>query len=500
MAGQVPYLFCLLALVLASMCFVSAKSSNLSVHFNRTSFPADFIFGTATAAYMIEGATNIDGRGPSTWDTFIKNHPEKIPDSPDAKNADVACDFYHRYKEDVQLLKKIGVDSFKFSISWSRVLPKGKVSGGVNPLGVKFYNDLINELLSNGIKPLAFLMHNDPPQALEDEYNGPLSTNFVNDFQDYADFCFKTFGDRVKLWATMNEPISISVNGYSTSTFPPGRCSSYVPNCTAAGDSATELYIVGHNFLLAHGAAVKVYRDKYQPYQKGKIGVATYSTWIDPKYETSSSREAASRFMDFVFGWFVDPVIFGDYPERLKSILGNRLPKFTEAQSKLLKGSLDFLGLSYYSAGYAETLPPANGVNVTFWTDVHANITSVNTHINSLSLCQPEGLRKLLLYIKEKYNNPVTFITENGIGDPDLIDITNDSGRIEYYYVHLLSISKAIKEGANVKAHYSWSFLDSFEWDASYFIKNGITFVDFKDNLKRHLKDSSYWFKKFLLK
>ncbi|XP_059441316.1 beta-glucosidase 17-like [Corylus avellana] len=425
-------------MALASKCFVSAKPSNDSIHFNRTSFPSDFIFGTASAAYMIEGATNIDGRGPSTWDTFIKNHPEKIADSPDAKNADVACDFYHRYKEDVQLLKTIGVDSFKFSISWSRVLPKGKVSRGVNSQGVKFYNDLINELLSNGIKPLVFLMHFDPPQALEDDYDGPLSTNFVNDFQDYADFCFKTFGDRVKLWATMNQPISISVNGYSTSTFPPGRCSSYVPNCTAAGNSATEPYIVGHNLLLAHGAAVKLYKDKYQPYQKGKIGVAAYSTWMEPKYNTSSSREAASRYMDFLFGWFVNPVIFGDYPEGIKSVLGNRLPKFTEAQSKLVKGSLDFLGISYYSAGYAETLPSANGVNVTFWTDVHANITNTG-------FIQPEGLRKLLLYIKEKYNNPVVYITENGIGDPDIIDITNDSGRIEYYYLHLLALTKAIK-------------------------------------------------------
>ncbi|XP_059441339.1 beta-glucosidase 17-like, partial [Corylus avellana] len=337
---------------------------------------------------------------------------EKIADSPDAKNADVACDFYHRYKEDVQLLKTIGVDSFKFSISWSRVLPKGKVSGGVNSQGVKFYNDLINELLSNGIKPLVFLMHNDPPQALEDEYDGPLSTNFVNDFQDYADFCFKTFGDRVKLWATMNEPISISINGYSTSTFPPGRCSSYVPNCTAAGNSATEPYIVGHNLLLAHGAAVKVYKDKYQPYQKGKIGVTTYSTWMEPKYNTSSSREATSRYIDFVFGWFVHPVIFGDYPERIKSVLGNRLPKFTEAQSKLVKGSLDFLGISYYSAGYAENLASANGVNVTFWTDVHAKTTSIHpilcTHdmMDIVDGSEPRPLKKIIDVEGKEIPNP----------------------------------------------------------------------------------------------
>ncbi|XP_059449563.1 beta-glucosidase 12-like [Corylus avellana] len=484
---QGPYLFCLLALVLASLTIVHAEHSSHTIEpFNRSSFPTDFIFGTATAAYMIEGATNIDGRGPCTWDIFVKRHPEKIRDG---KNADVACDFYHRYKEDIQLLKTIGLDSFKFSISWTRVLPKGKISGGVNPQGVKFYNDLINELLSNGIKPLVFLMHFDPPQALEDEYDGPLSPKFVNDFQDYADFCFKTFGDRVKLWVTMNEPIAMSIGGYSTSNFPPGRCSSYVPNCTAAGNSATELYIVGHNLLLAHGAVVKLYKDNYQPHQKGQIGLAMYSTWVEPKDNTSSSHEAASRYMDFVFGWFVEPVIYGDYPERLKFALGSRLPKFTEAQSKLVKGSIDFLGLSYYSAGYAKTVSPANGVNVTFWTDVQANITSTG-------YIQPEGLRKLLLYIKGKYDNPAIYITENGIGGRDLQDVA----RIKYYHLHLLSLSKAIKEGANVKAHYSWSFLDGFEWDNGYLIPNGLIFVDFKDNLKRHLKDSCYWFKKFLLK
>ncbi|XP_059438282.1 vicianin hydrolase-like [Corylus avellana] len=489
---QGPFLFCLLAL--ASLCIGSAKPNDNSIPFNRSSFPHDFIFGTASAAYMIEGATSIDGRGPSTWDNFIKKRPEKIHDG---KNADVASDFYHRYKEDVQLLKTIGLDSFKFSISWSRVLPKGKVSGGVNLLGVKFYYDLINELLSNGIKPCVTLMHFDPPQALEDEYDGPLSPKFVNDFQDYADFCFKTFGDRVKLWFTMTEPIALSVSGYGGGTFPPGRCSNYVRNCTTAGNSATEPYIVGHNLLLAHGAAVKLYKDKYQPNQKGEIGITFYTTGIEPKYKTSSSREAASRAMDFFFGWFADPVIYGDYPERVKSVVGNRLPKFTKVQSKLVKGSFDFISINYYSTSWVETAPSANGVNVTFWTDMQAILTNKK-------FTQPMGFRNLLLYIKEKYNNPAIYITENGIGDPDsslpFKDIQNDTGRIRYYALHLRSLLKAMEEGTNVKGYYSWSFLDSFEWDSGYLIRNGLTYVDYNDNLKRHPKDSCYWFKKFLLK
>nr|TKR65658.1 hypothetical protein D5086_0000319200 [Populus alba] len=351
-----------------------AKPSRYSMPFNRTSFPKDFTFGAGTAAYQSEGAAYIDGKGPSIWDTFTKQHPEKIWDH---STGNVAIDFYHRYKEDIQLMKKIGLDSFRFSISWSRVLPKGKISGGVNPLGVRFYNNLINELLANGITPFVTLFHWDLPQALDDEYSGFLSSKAVDDYLDYADFCFKTFGDRVKHWCTFNEPYSFSNNGYNGGTFAPGRCSNYVGNCTL-GNSGTEPYMVAHNLILGHAAAVKLYREKYQAIQKGKIGITIVSHWFLPKFNTTADRIAVSRALDFMFGWFARPITFGDYPDSMRSLVGNRLPKFTKEQSAMLKGSLDFLGLNYYTANYAESIPlTATGANLSYTDDRRVSQTRI---------------------------------------------------------------------------------------------------------------------------
>ncbi|XP_050284226.1 beta-glucosidase 17-like [Quercus robur] len=504
---QGTFLFFLLALACLSACTECAKLSHYSMPFNRSSFPTGFIFGAGSAAYQSEGAANTDGRGPSTWDIFTKKHPEKIADG---SNGDMADDFYHRYKEDIKLMKKIGLDSFRFSISWSRILPKGKLSGGVNAMGVKFYNNLINELLYNGIKPFVTLFHYDPPQALEDEYGGLLSPKIVNDYRDYVDFCFKTFGDRVKHWVTLNEPNNLGVNGYTSGTFAPGRCSSYLGNCTA-GNSATESYIVAHHLILAHGAAVKLYKDKYQPYQKGIIGITIVSHWFMPKYNTSACSEAASRALDFTFGWFAHPITYGDYPQSMKSLVGNRLPKFTEVESKLLKGSLDFLGLNYYTTNYAESAT-SNSVNISYVTDRRLTLTTEKngTPIGTPTALDwlyvyPKGIRELMLYIKKNYNNPMIYITENGVADENnsslpIKDVLKDSLRIRYHYAHLSYLSKAIKEGVNVKGYYAWSFFDDFEWDAGYSVRFGLTFVDFKNNLKRHLKYSAYWFKMFLLK
>ncbi|XP_075646079.1 beta-glucosidase 17-like isoform X1 [Castanea sativa] len=507
MAIQGPFLFCLLGLACLSAYTEAAKPSH-SKPFNRTCFPNGFIFGAGSAAYQSEGAAHIDDRGPSIWDTFTREHPEKIADG---SNGDVADDFYHRYKGDIKLMRKIGLDSFRFSISWSRILPKGKISGGVNPQGVKFYNNLINELLLNGIKPLVTLFHFDTPQALEDEYGGLLSPKIVKDYLDYVDFCFKTFGDQVKLWVTMNEPNGLCINGYTLGTSAPGRCSNYVGNCTA-GNSATEPYIVAHNLLLAHGGAVKLYKDKYQPYQHGKIGITIVSHWFVPKYQISANRKATYRVLDFLFGWFVHPVIYGDYPKSMKSLVGNRLPRFTEAQSKLLKGSLDFLGVNYYTTNYVESAPSSNGVNVSYVSDRQATLTTdkngtpigTPTALNWLFI-YPKGLRELLLYIKENYNNPVIYITENGMADANnrslpIKDALKDSLRIKYHYGHLSYLLKAIKEGVNVKGYYVWSFFDDFEWDGGYTARFGLIFVDFNNNLRRYLKHSAYLFKLFLLK
>ncbi|CAI0428024.1 unnamed protein product [Linum tenue] len=247
-----------------------AEQSRL-LPFSRASFPDGFLFGAGTAAYQSEGAASGDGKGPSIWDTFVKQHPEKIMDH---STGDLADNFYKKYKEDIKLMKKIGLDSFRFSISWSRILPNGKLSGGVNQVGVTFYNDLIDELLANGIKPLVTLWHFDLPQALEDEYGGFLSPKIVGEYLAYANLCFKTFSDRVKLWVTMNEPNGYAVNAYNTGNFAPGRCSKYVGS-------------------------------KYKSLHKGDIGITIVTNWYTPKYNTPSGRAAASRAIDFFFGWYV---------------------------------------------------------------------------------------------------------------------------------------------------------------------------------------------------
>ncbi|KAI9116551.1 hypothetical protein K1719_012718 [Acacia pycnantha] len=492
-------------LSLAEAAGGAVKPSPFSVPFNRTLFPSDFVFGAGSAAYQSEGAANIDGRGPSIWDNFTKHYPEKISDH---STGAVADDFYHRYKNDIQLMKKIGLDSFRFSVSWSRIFPEGR--GKVNDLGVKFYNNLINELLANGLTPFITLFHWDLPQALEDEYGGFRSPKVVDDFQEYANFCFKTFGDRVKNWVTLNEPYSFSVNGYNGGTFAPGRCSNYVGKCTA-GDSSTEPYLVAHHLLLSHAAAVKLYKTKYQAAQKGKIGITIVTHWFEPKSKAMVDRDAANRALDFFFGWYADPITHGDYPQSMRSFVGDRLPKFTKAESEILKGSYDFLGVNYYTTNYAENPLSTSTVNMSYFSDMRVTLSTTRNGLHvgtptalSWLFIAPKGIHQLMVYIKDKYHNPPIYITENGVAELNNAskpaqEAIKDSMRIRYHDNHLRNLLQAIKDGVNVKGYYAWSFFDDFEWDAGYTVRFGITYVDFKNNLKRYLKYSAYWLKMFLL-
>ncbi|KAB2602722.1 cyanogenic beta-glucosidase-like [Pyrus ussuriensis x Pyrus communis] len=251
-----------------------------SASLNRSSFPKGFVFGTVSSAYQYEGAANEGGRGPSIWDTYMHNHPGIS--SVLFVTGDVAVDEYHRYKEDVEIMKDIGLDAYRFSISWSRLLPDGKPSGGVNYEGIKYYKNLIDELLANGLKPFVTIFHWDFPQGLEDDYSSFLSPKVVDDFQDDAELCFRESGDKVKHWITLNEPLSVSKN-----------------------DSGTEPYLVTHHQLLAHAAAVKLYREKYQETQKGVIGIMLNSDWYVPVSEDRNEKDAATRALDLSYGWYV---------------------------------------------------------------------------------------------------------------------------------------------------------------------------------------------------
>ncbi|KAJ8643564.1 hypothetical protein MRB53_005312 [Persea americana] len=478
-------------------------------HLNRASFPPGFLFGTSSSAYQYEGAAATGGKGPSVWDTFTHRHPEKIIDR---SNGDVAEDSYHRYKEDVSIMKKMGLDAYRFSFSWSRILPFGNVRGGVNKEGIEYYNHLIDELISNGVEPLVTLFHWDAPQSLEDEYGGFLSSNIVKDFRDYANICFREFGDRVKHWITVNEAYRFSVGGYEKGNLAPGRCSSWEPGNCSAGNSATEPYIVGHNLLLAHATAVRLYKNKYQASQRGIIGISMVSKWFIPLDQSKANNDAAQRAIDFVFGWFMDPLNRGDYPTSMRSLVGQRLPKFTKEQSRMVNGSFDFIGLNYYTANYAVNNPHSDELHKSPSTDSHVSLTGKRNGIaigpqaaSPWLYIYPRGIRDFLLYTKNRYNNPVIYITENGMDEFNnetlpLQEALQDNMRIDYMHKHLSFVRTAIRDGVDVRGYFAWSFLDNFEWADGYTVRFGLNYVDFKDGLKRYPKSSAIWFQKFLQK
>lgn len=263
---------------------------------SRADFPPGFIFGTASSAYQYEGAVNEGQRGPTIWDTLTKRPGRVI----DFSNADVAVDHYHRYKEDVELMNDIGMDAYRFSISWSRIFPNG--TGEPNEEGLSYYNSLIDALLDKGIEPYVTLFHWDLPQALEDRYGGWLNSEIIEDFVQYAFTCFKEFGDRVKHWITFNEPYNFAIDGYDLGIQAPGRCSILSHVFCREGKSSTEPYIVAHNILLAHAGAFRAYEQHFKNEQGGLIGIALNSRWYEPFSNADEDTEAAARAMDFELG------------------------------------------------------------------------------------------------------------------------------------------------------------------------------------------------------
>ncbi|KAL7607444.1 hypothetical protein Lser_V15G18578 [Lactuca serriola] len=493
-------------------------------------FDPGFVWGTATSAYQIEGAVLEGGRQPSVWDTFCLKKAGAIDNEDNGNNA---INAYYKTKEDVQLMKKLGLKAYRFSLSWSRILPGGKLRLGINQEGVDYYNNLIDELKRNEIEPFVTLWHWDTPNALEEDYLGFLNEQIIDDFADYAEFCFWEFGDRVKHWITLNEPHSYASSGYGYGIHAPGRGGPQVdPELLAGnnlgtrsndivaprsfdnngvGDAATEPYIVAHNLLLAHAAAADIYKKGFQGSQGGVIGITLNQQFNEPLNAKSMvDQMAADRAMDFIFGWYMEPLFSGKYPDTMRELVGDRLPEFINNEPELLKNSYDFIGLNYYTARYATTAEP---------TDVVSYLTDSNVHQTEVGLdgeligpeggvdwfySYPLGIYKSLMQLKDKYGNPLVYITENGYADAMDIKLKIEEARIDnerivYYNTHLQNVLRAIGDDCNVKGYFAWSMMDNFEWHKGYSVRFGLFYVDYTHGkYTRYPKHSAIWFKKFL--
>ncbi|MEO0776867.1 MAG: GH1 family beta-glucosidase [Bacteroidota bacterium] len=449
------------------------------------SFPKDFLWGSATSAYQIEGAWQKAGKGPSIWDAFCQV-PGRVANN---DHGERACDHYHRIQEDVALMKQMGLKAYRFSIAWPRILPDGTTKK-INEAGLQFYSDLIDELLAHDIEPWVTLYHWDLPLALQVEEDGWLRKSIADRFADYARICFERFGDRVKNWITINEAWVIAILGYGQGVFAPGRVSNAEP------------YLVGHHLLLAHARAVEVYRKEFQAEQGGRIGITNNCDWREPATDNPADHEAAQRALEFFLGWFADPLYFGHYPQCMVDRLGDRLPQFSPEESELVKGSSDFFGLNHYTTTLASDEPGRvvpgeahNNAGIAEDQGVRLHLDPSWTTTEMDWAIVPWGCRKLLEWISERYDQPDIYITENGGAFPDqLVDgRVDDQDRLGYLKTYLAACREAIDNGVKLRGYFVWSLMDNFEWAAGYDKRFGIHYVDF-ETLERIPKASALWY------
>ncbi|WP_416175906.1 GH1 family beta-glucosidase [Clostridium sp.] len=460
-------------------------------------FPHDFLFGAASASYQVEGAWNEDGKGISNWDVF-----SKIPGKTfEGTNGDVAVDHYHRYKEDIKLMAEMGLESYRFSISWPRIIPDG--DGEINQKGIDFYNNLINECLKYGIVPFVTLYHWDLPQTLEED-GGWTSKRTVKAFRKYANTCFKAFGDRVKHWITFNETIAFCSLGYLTGGHPPG-----------IKNQPKKYFQAIHNVFISHAQAVKDYKELRQ---FGEIGITHVFSPAFSVDDSSDNKFAAYHANQYEIALYYDPILKGTYPKYVvdQLIEKNYKPDWTEEELELLKSSAplnDFVGLNYYQPkrvmkndseceNEEMTREKSTGApgNVSF-DKVYKTVKVDGKKYTKWGWeIAPDAFLEGLRMIKADYGDIKIYITENGLGDEDPIiegEIV-DIPRIKYIEQHLKVVKKAIQEGINLKGYYAWSAIDLLSWLNGYKKQYGFIYVDHKDNLKRKKKASFYWYKKII--
>ncbi|XP_062969222.1 lactase/phlorizin hydrolase [Cynocephalus volans] len=444
--------------------------------FYHGTFRDDFLWGVSTSAYQIEGAWDADGKGPSIWDNFTHTPGSNVKDN---ATGDIACDSYNQLDADLNMLRALKVNAYRFSLSWSRIFPTGRNSS-VNSRGVDYYNRLIDGLVASNISPMVTLFHWDLPQALQD-IGGWENPSLVELFDSYADFCFQTFGDRVKFWMTFNEPAYQAWLGYGSGDFPPG-----------VKDPGWAPYIIGHAVLKAHARAYHTYDEKYRPKQNGVISLSLSASWAEPKSPgVLRDVEAADRMLQFSLGWFAHPIFRnGDYPDAMKWKVGNRselqqlattrLPSFTEEEKNYIRATADVFCLNTYSSRIVQH--KTTKLNPPSYEDDQETTEEEDTSWPSTALnrAAPWGMRRLLNWIKEEYGDIPIYVTENGAGLTSL-DV-EDTDRIFYHKTYINEALKAYRlDGVDLRGYAAWSLMDNFEWLHGYTVKFGLYQVDFDD-------------------
>jgi beta-glucosidase len=430
-----------------------------------SSLPADFTWGAATASYQIEGAVNEDGRGESVWDRFCAT-PGKVRGG-DA--GDVACDFYHRYRDDVRLMRELGLDAFRFSIAWPRVLPGGR--GAVNEAGLDFYDRLVDELLANEIEPFVTLFHWDTPQALEDAGGWPARAT-AEAFVEYTEAVVGRLGDRVRHWITHNEPWVHAWIGYAWGQHAPGRT-----------DEAAAV-AAAHHLLLSHGWAVEAIR---RVVPDARVGITLNLAQAHAASDTPEDEAAAWRVDGETNRWFLDPIFRGSYPADLLERNELAASSVRDGDLDAISAPLDFLGVNNYS----RFIVGAGAEGPRMVSNPEAQHTDMGWEV------YPNGLHEVLVRVAHDYAPPAIYITENGaaFGDVRVHDgHVHDPERTAFLASHIEAVARAVKDGAPVKGYFVWSLFDNFEWAFGYSKRFGIVYIDYA-TLERVPKDSFYWYR-----
>jgi beta-glucosidase len=439
-------------------------------------FCKGFKWGVATAAYQIEGAIEEDGKGLSVWDMKCRR-PGAIFEN---QTGEITCDHYHRYKEDVKIMKDLGIQAYRMSISWPRVLPEG--TGKINPKGVDFYNRLIDELLKNNIEPFVTMFHWDYPQKLY-EKGGWLNPESSNWFAEYAKVLMDNFSDRVKNWITLNEPQCFIHWGHYDPNHAPGIKLAF-----------PEILLATHNVLLSHGKAVQIVRAHSK--QDAIIGYAPVGDLYVPYDENSKTDVEAARKETFsikpltVFNsiWWMDPIFKGKYPEEGLKLYGSDMPEYSDEDMKIISSPIDYLGLNMYFAKHVSQ-------------DTNGNVVEMPREPGHwyTPMGWPTDAKVLYWgskFFYDRYKNPI-YITENGIANIDCVSAdgsVHDPQRIEFLHRYLNGLKRAYKDGVDVRGYFQWSLMDNFEWARGFSVRFGIVYIDFQTQ-QRIIKDSGYWYK-----